>query len=280
MKIFSDDTIIGTEKYLIKFEDIILDVSEIQPRKVLEFLLNYGGIRKAKHIAMESKPEYFSKADILLLLAIGVSHLHIYCTDESKYYDITFSYNFPIILEPKVVEIILDNIDLIVESRLIALGEVEDFLRVDVTDDCKFKAFLAHNNDLIKRNDKMFIISEHYSIASALDKWKLYCYKKFGRKFTTNEIIAYNKIYASSGFLTLTYLLGNEIIAQGVVYLSSDSKTMYYCIFSWDEKFKAKSPGIYAYCKAIQKCHEMGYYFSFCYGLQQYKINLLREFLK
>lgn len=279
MRIYTDDSTIETENNDIKFNNIVLNVSRMQPAKVLKIICDYEKVKKAGHVVIESKQNLFSKADVLVLIAIGLYHLHIFCNDESKNYAVTFSYNFPINLEPKLIVNILENIDLIVKARLIVLGEAEDFIRVDVSKDDMYEAFFKRNKDLIKRNDRNFIISRNYSIESVLNSWKAYCYKKFNRVITTNEIEAYKKIYTLSGFSTLTYLIDGEIVAQGVIFVSDESNTMYYCIFSWDEKYKKKSPGIYAYCKAIQKCHEKGLNFSFCYGLQQYKTKLLTEFL-
>lgn len=162
--------------------------------------------------------------------------------------------------------IYLENINEITESQLINLGEYGDFIRIDVKNKEKFEKFKQRVDYLVRKNDREFEISYSYTLESVLERWQEYCKRKFNNIYSQSTLNLYKEIYSQSGFSTITYLYKNDVVAQGVIFVSEYSKTIYYCIFAWDERFKSKSPGIYAYCKTIYRCFEEGYKFSFCYG--------------
>lgn len=274
-----NNDLIEIENNYIRHRNYIINVNKVEANRIINILLFKFELNNAKKVTINLKPKKYTKAETLVLLAIGINHYHVYCYREKKNYEITFSYNFPIILEPELIDAFLTNIDEIVDAQLIALGENGDFLCVDVSDKEKFSAFKKRVDYIVRRNDKIFDISYEYSLESVLNRWQKYCKRKFDVLYSKAVLETYKKIYSQTGFSTITYLCNNDIVAQGVIFASERSKTTYYCIFAWEESYKSKSPGIYAYCKTIYKCFKEGYKFSFCYGSQTYKYNLIREFL-
>lgn len=270
---------VETENDYIKCKNRIINVNAVNPRMIIKTLLFEFGVNTSKEIMIDVKPIKFTKADTLLLLAIGINHYYVYCKQEKKKYEITFSYNFPIALEVELLDVFLENIDEITSAQLIALGEEGDFIRININNDRNFKQFKNRVDYIVRRNDRIFDVSYNYDLESVLNRWQQYCMRKFNKAYSQEVINAYKRIYNQPGFYTVTYLYEKEVVAQGVIFISDSSNTIYYCIFAWEEKFKSKSPGIYAYCKTIYKCFEKGYMFSFCYGAQKYKYDLLREFL-
>lgn len=279
MTVYSGTIVVETKNNFIYYQGYTIDVEQIQPKDVIEILLVKVGLNNTKELVIDSLPKCFSKAEILLLLAVGIKHHYIFCNNENKRYDITFSYNFPLFLEKEMLGIYLENINEITESQLINLGEYGDFIRIDVKNKEKFEKFKQRVDYLVRKNDREFEISYSYTLESVLERWQEYCKRKFNNIYSQSTLNLYKEIYSQSGFSTITYLYKNDVVAQGVIFVSEYSKTIYYCIFAWDERFKSKSPGIYAYCKTIYRCFEEGYKFSFCYGTQKYKTDLLREFL-
>lgn len=269
---------ISTNNNIININENFINIETKTPQKVFDELLSKYKLNSYKEIIIESIPVRFTKAETLLLIAIGIGNLRVYCNSNAKNYEITFSYNFPIILEKNLVEVLVDNIEKITKAQLIDLGEENDFIRVNLERKEEFKLFKKRVKYLVNKNDKDIEISYNYSLDSVLTRWKEYCINKFNTDFSQNAIDVYKKVYSQSGFSTITYLYKGDIIAQGIIFVSEFSKTIYYCIFAWDETFKKKSPGIYAYCKIIYACYEKGFKFSFCYGMQEYKLKLLREF--
>ncbi|MBR0514963.1 MAG: GNAT family N-acetyltransferase [Clostridia bacterium] len=228
---------------------------------------------------IDQKPATCSRCDAMLLTAVGLFCRYVFCEQDGKKYEITFSYNFPIVFETEFIRSNINNIDLFADANLISLAECGDFLRTEVDDELKYNSFIKRNRRLIKKNDREIKIQYDRPLKEVLLRWQEYCFNKFDTNYNDQVIQAYLKVYSEQGFQTRTFILDGNVIAQGVTFRSFQSNTLYYCIFSWDESYKSKSPGIYAFCKAIQECHRSRIAFSFCYGSQRYKSNLLRDFL-
>lgn len=228
---------------------------------------------------IDKKPAACSIYDAMLLTAVGLLCRYVFCEQDGKKYDITFSYNFPIFFETELIRKNIDNIELFADANLISLAECGDFLRTEVNDELKYNSFIRKNQRVIKKNDKDVEIQYDRPLKEVLLRWQKYCFTKFDTIYNDQVIQAYLKVYSEQGFQTRTFVLDGNIIAQGVTFRSYQSNTLYYCIFSWDDTYKSRSPGIYAFCKAVQECHQGRIAFSFCYGNQRYKTNLLRDFL-
>jgi hypothetical protein len=232
-----------------------------------------------QYFFIERKPQQYSLADSIVLLSMGLLYRSVYCVLDSCSYDITFSYNFPIVYEKHLVPTIIEAFPYIVKAQLVTLGISEEFSIVDVSSAASYQVFIEKNGCLMRRNDKAIYIEIRNNLYEILMNWQKYCAVKFHRQYSMDAIYAYMKIYSLEGFRALTYFLNGEIVSQGVLYHSTYSKTNYYCIFSWNEKFRTRSPGIYAYIKVIEESHQTGYKFSFCYGSQSYKSALLLPFM-
>ena len=228
---------------------------------------------------IDQRPAACSKCDAMLLTAVGLLCRYVFCEQDGKKYEITFSYNFPIVFESELIRRNINNIELFADANLISLAECGDFLRTEVHDELKYNSFLNRNQRLIRKNDREIIIQYDRPLKDVLLSWQQYCFTKFDTIYNDQVIQAYLKVYSEQGFQTRTFVLDRNIIAQGVTFRSDQSNTLYYCIFSWNESYKSRSPGIYAFCKAIQECHRTRTAFSFCYGNQSYKSNLLKDFL-
>ena len=228
---------------------------------------------------IDQKPATCSRCDAMLLTAVGLFCRYVFCEQDGKKYEITFSYNFPIVFESELIRRNINNIELFADANLISLAECGDFLRTEVHDELKYHSFLNRNQRLIRKNDREIIIQYDRPLKDVLLSWQQYCFTKIDTFYNDQVIQAYLKVYSEQGFQTRTFVLDGNIIAQGVTFRSDQSNTLYYCIFSWNESYKSRSPGIYAFCKAIQECHQSRTAFSFCYGNQSYKSNLLKDFL-
>lgn len=271
--------VIACNKEII-INDKIINILGVNLSEYIAEIQSELHIEKDQILTIDRKPEIYSLADTVLLVAIGLLCPYVFSSSEHKKYEITFSCNFPIVCESEFMKGNLIWLYEIAESQLVTLGEYGDFTRVYIENNACYEAFLKRNRYLLNKNDREIEISEAFPLSKVLENWQHYCRKKFGVDYSPQVLQTYLKIYGGSGFATRIYIFHGDVIAQGVTFESSQSRTLYYCIFAWDETYKSKSPGIYAYCKAIQECHNKGYAFSFCYGHQEYKSKILREFLK
>jgi hypothetical protein len=273
------------QKLLIVTTDSVFSINDedfcIYDSRMAEELVNVC-VEKTKAFLCEemyfdTKPPCFSRADTVVFLALGQYIRSLYCETEKLLYDIVFSYNFPLVYERYLVPYILELFDKVVNAQLIALGISSEFLIVNTTNKQEYAVFYERYGSLLRHNSKDVMIS-NTPLLETLLAWRNYCLWNFKQLYSMDAIDVYSKIYALKGFETLTYTIGEKIMAQGVRYKSDSQKTIYYCIFAWDRKFKSKSPGIFAYAKTIELCHEIGYKFSFCYGPQDYKFRLIDSF--
>lgn len=220
-----------------------------------------------------------SENEIILLLGIANNIETLHCVEDNNDYEITFSYHFPLFYESKFIEILLNNFNSIVYGNVVNLATKGEFVRVDVSNINEYKLFYDKHGYWLRHNNKILNMQvNNLKLNETLDNWNLYCKSKFGKEFSRESINAYKKIYSLPGFYVIEHMNKNIVVAQGVVYLSKQTNTLYYCIFWWDNKCKALSPGKYNYSKTIEFCHQNNLSFSFCYGFQKYKFELIKFF--
>lgn len=221
----------------------------------------------------------FSYNDVILMLGIAYNVETLHCVDDNDNYEITFSYHFPLFYEKKFIEILIDNFDLIVHGNVINLATKGEFVRADLSNENEYKSFYDKHGYWIRHNDKILEVkNNNKKLNETIDNWNLYCKKKFNKNFSAESIYAYKRIYSLLGFHVLEQIYQDKTVAQGVIYISEQTKTLYYCIFWWDDRFKSLSLGNYNYAKLIEFCHKNNLAFSFCYGFQKYKFEFIKFF--
>ena len=261
-------------------EDIVVDTIKINQNLNIVDLLK----EKTKHIdvfEIDQIKDHFSRNECMVLLAISFNIKMI--TDKSgNKYEVTFSYHFPVNREKNFLKTLLNNLDYLIKGNLINLATYGEFLVCSVNEDFNYLDFQKKYDYLVKHDDKIISIRIDNAIVSdVLNHWNKYCDEKFNRIFNKETINAYNFFYSTSDFHTICLIdPQNKTIAEGIVYESKETKTLYYCIFWWDQQYKSLSPGIYNYIKTMYYCNRHNLKFSFCYGLQDYKLKLLNPFLK
>lgn len=221
----------------------------------------------------------FSYNEVILMLGIAHNVETLHCVDDNDNYEITFSYHFPLFFEKQFIEILINNFDLILHGNVINLATKGEFVRVDLSNGNEYKSFYDKHGYWIRHNDKILEIkNNNMKLNETIDNWNLYCKKKFNKNFSAESIDVYKRIYSLLGFHVLEQIYQDKTVAQGVIYISEQTKTLYYCIFWWDDRFKSLSPGNYNYAKLIEFCYKNNLAFSFCYGFQKYKFELIKFF--
>ena len=94
---------------------------------------------------IDQKPAACSKYDAVLLTAVGLLCRYVFCEQDGKKYEITFSYNFPIVFETELIRRNIHNVELFADANLISLAECGDFLRTEVNDELKYNSFCRRN---------------------------------------------------------------------------------------------------------------------------------------
>lgn len=220
-----------------------------------------------------------STYDTILLLAISYNIQTLRDIQTQELYEITFSYHFPLYFEKQFIKILLQNLEIIQNADVVNLATKGEFVRINVSSKQDYKEFYQKHGYWIRHNDKIIDINiDNNKLNETLINWNLYCKSKFHKEFSQDAINSYKYIYSLPGFYVIEHNYHNKIIAQGVIYKSEQTNTLYYCIFWWNDYYKSLSPGKYNYEKVIQYCHQSNLTFSFCYGFQRYKFELIKFF--
>lgn len=276
MNIFTDNFNLHIKKNYIIFNDDKLTLTD---KDLFDYFCTSG--KGIEHLNINQIPQSLDRITALILAGLTKGGVKtFYDVQKKEYYELTFSYHFPLYYEPHFLNFIQENIDLLVRGNLINFATKGEFIKVNLSDIQAFSNFEKRYNGLLRRNDKIFeILFDSIDIKSVLRNWNRYCIAKHNKKFSSAALNAYNIIYSLKDFHIVQYLYKNKVVAEGVVFISPETKTLYYCIFHWDEAVFKYSPGIYNYVKTIDFCYKHNYNFSFCYGFQEYKLNIIKDFV-
>lgn len=276
MNIFTDNFNLLIENNNIFFNDAVITLKE---KELLDyFCINSKGI---EYLNIDQIPQVLNKKTALILVGLTKAGVKTFYNMQKKEdCELTFSYHFPLYYEPSFLNFIQKNISALIRNNLINFATKGEFIKVNLSDRRAFSNFEKRYNGLLRRNDKIFeTLFDSVDIKYILKNWNRYCIAKHNKKFSSAALNAYNIIYSLKDFHTVQYLYQKKAIAEGIVFISSETKTLYYCIFHWDKDVCKYSPGIYNYVKTINFCYKHNYDFSFCYGFQDYKFNLIKDFV-
>lgn len=233
--------------------------------------------KKIDKLLLEGEYEPLNKLEQLVLLVLSNYYKNLYSIKYNKYLDITFSYNFPIIKQKWIINRILKINEKALNTNMVTLGDSLDYLEVDVSNKKSYESFYKRFGRLIRKGDNEFEVRRN-DLADTLNNWNNYCEIKHNKRFSEDAIDVYKDIYSTFNFNSIKILYKGEEIVNTIYFKDNMNKVLYFCILSWNENNKNLSPGIYTYAKGIEYCHNNNYKFSFCYGLQEYKKNMLVDF--
>lgn len=267
-------------KINILSEKLFYNFKEVEYKDYNELyntLLKYINRKKISDLYLDGEYDTLNDIGQVVLLVLANKYNKIFSLKYKKYLDITFSFNFNIFNQKWIIERILKIGNKAFASNMISLGDSLDYLETNVSSEVQYKEFYNKYGWIIRKGDsKTNIRTEDLSFV--LKYWNNYCQKKHNKKFSNEALEVYEDIYSTLGFNSIKLIYNDEIIACSVIFTDIKNKIVYFCILGWDEKYKSLSPGIYLYCKGIEFCNKMNYKFSFCYGLQDYKLKLLKFF--
>ncbi len=252
-------------------------IDYIDYRDLYDKMLKYISRKKTDDLNLIGEFESLNNIEQVILLVLSNFYRKVYSVNYKKDLDITFSYNFPINYQKWIINRILDIPDISFNNNMVALGDSVDYIEVDVSNEKSYELFYKKYGRLMRKGDKEFEVRIN-DLKDTLDYWNNYCKDKHNKVFSNDALCVYKDIYSTFNFYSIKLLYKNEIMVETVYFKDVINKTLYFCILGWDSKYKNLSPGIYTYAKGIEYCHNNNYKFSFCYGLQDYKKEMLSFF--
>ena len=215
----------------------------------------YLGIKKNSEIQLEGEYEPLNNVEQVVCLYLSNYHHNVY----SIKYDVirTGTKAF--------------------DTNMIVLADSVDYVVKDVSNNTDYENFYKKYGYCIRRGNKIFDI-RNCNLEYTLEYWNNYCSIKHNKKFTKEAIDYYNYIYRHLGFNSIKLTVQDDTAASLVYFRDEDNRIIYCIIAGWNEKYRKYSPCIFMYSKIIEFCHNNNYKFSFCYGLQDYKGEMLKYF--
>ncbi|WP_203180685.1 hypothetical protein [Streptococcus mitis] len=279
MRFFYQNKKILTTNDTIYLQDVILDVGAFSVEKIFRICEKFVHENHIKIFYIVGKPSIYSLYDYILLLVLAKNKITIYDFISNQPFDITLLYHFSLEIENGFIDFCFKNIEIVFETQSISLCYKEEFLLTDVSDKERFEYFYKHFKSLLIKNRRKYnIIDDKDVVSEILQNWKDYCFNRFSVCFSNTQMRFFHMLYQQKGFKTRSLILDKRIVAQGIVYYSDITNTVYFCIFWWDNQFKKDSIGRYIYLEEISRCHFSKMKYSFCYGLQDYKCNIVKFF--
>lgn len=246
-------------------------------QNLYDILVKYLNRKKKDELKLDGEYEPLNNVEQLVILALSNFYSNLYSLKYDKKLDFSYSYNFPIFKQKWIIKEILEIGDEAFNSHMIVLADTDDYVVKNVSNKEEYNEFYKKYGYYIRRGDKFFK-AKNCNLDYTLNYWNNYCLNKHKKYFNKEAIKVYSEIYSNLGFNSIKITFNNEIAATSVYFRDEKNKIIYYLITGWNEKYKKYSPCIYIYSKAIQYCHNNNYNFSFCYGLQNYKYQLLKYF--
>ncbi len=267
-------------KLEVKDKKVIYNLNEIKYDSYVELydiLLKFLQRKKISNVLLEGEFEPLNDIEQVVLMVLCNFYKSVYSLKYKKDLDISFSYNFPLCSQKWIIEEVLRIGKKAFDSNMIVLADTCDFIKQNINNENKYHNFYKKYGYYIRRGMRLFDI-KNCNLDLAIDYWNDYCAKKHNKRFSHDAVEVYNDIYSNLGFNSIAFKKDNNIVLTGVYYIDEDDKTLYFLITGWNDKYNKYSPGIIYYSFVIDYCYKHNYKVSFCYGLQDYKLKLLKSF--
>lgn len=218
----------------------------------------------------------FSYDDYLFLFTCSRLEVQFIDSGSGEYLDLTLDYMFPLgINDEQKNDFIIENFLSIINYKMLRLVPKSELILYDTKKQLDTPKLINKYGYLLRKNRR--IINLVYSTKFDFLRWKKYCEERFIETIPLEKIEILKKLSEAINTRCITLVIENNIVAQGLVYICNNDSTLYFLDFWWDTSYRKFSLGIYVYLETIMWTKDRNLNFSFCYGNQKYKVDLLRR---
>lgn len=264
----------------VKDEKVYYNLKEVSfdsYKELYDKLYIYIKRKNIDELHLEGDFEPLTNVEQIVILVLSNFYMNVYSDKYNKYLDISYSYNFPIYKQKWIIDKLLKIGKKALDTNMIVFADSIDYIVKDVSNNNEYNNFLKKYGYYINRGDRIFE-TKNCDLSYTLNYWNDYCNTKHNKRFSADAINVYEDIYSNLGFNSIKVIKDNVTVVTTAYFKDDINKIIYFLITGWNEDYKKYSPCIYLYSKGIEYCHNNGYKFSFCYGQQTYKNNLLKYF--
>lgn len=232
---------------------------------------------KVVHLRLNVLDIKHSNFDIEILLALTLLSNSFIWNDEE--YELSFAYVVPISKDMQVRNYILGNLEeCLLSGQIVFLPKSSFYLFKNINKN-DLQRILKRERKTIQKNQDTKI-KEVESWSDFFPFWREYQNKRFGQDISEFYIKFFKKIYISQSYKLYQYEIDNNIIAYNVCYYSDDQRVIYDVLFPWKKDSNVYRIGIYSIIMNMKHAFEIGWGYSLCYGIYQYKNSIMKHIKK
>ena len=213
---------------------------------------------------------------ILLLILTKLNNVLIF---KNEIYDLNLSYALPLNKEKKVLQFVIKNLDLCLQNKQIVFLPNSSLYSYSKVNFDELNSIYISEKRTIKKNKDVHIYETIFS-EKFFEFWKEFDENRFNEIQTIEFRNFFKFLYNVLDFKIYKYVIDQTTIAYNVCYFSEENKIIYDVLFPWVYDKKTFRIGIFAIIKNLEKCSEMQWGYSLCYGKFPYKDKILNKLEK
>lgn len=237
---------------------------------VLEILMKFGFIGIKLTIIDYKK----TKMETMVLLALTKLNNHFVVENEE--YELSFAYAVPLNRDLFLLGYVIDNLEYCLDNNQVVLLTSKSLYLYETINLEAFNKILNREKRTIRRNTHVRIQEVSFT-DSFFDFWKKYDLARFNEKHSDDFMMFFKKVYDLDPFKLFAYYSHEKIVAYNVCYYSETQKVIYDVLFPWIFDNSVCRIGIYSIINNLSIAVKMGWGYSICYGIFDYKTQLLKD---
>lgn len=219
--------------------------------------------------------DYFqTDTNLIFLYVLTLLKCVIYYLEEE--HELSFAYAIPIKSDIILQKFVAENLELCIKNNQIVFLPTKTLYLYKSIQPNGLATIIHDERKTIKKNELISIAQVDFS-DDFYDFWKEFDKVRFNEQQTQNFQDFFRYVYSTLEFKLFKYSVHNQLVAYNVCYYSETQKIIYDVLFPWVKNDNAYRIGIFSMIKNLEKAYEMGWGYSICYGIYNYKNAVLNK---
>ncbi|MEY8330345.1 hypothetical protein AALB81_13630 [Lachnospiraceae bacterium 48-33] len=211
--------------------------------------------------------------ELILLLSMTILHNTFMYMNVS--YELSFAYAVPLCKDTYLLNFTIDNLDECLKNKQIVFLQSDTLYLYKVINADGYERVCKSQRKTINKNSHTVINQVPFS-DTFFNFWKEYDFWRFGENQTIEFQKFFYMVYNSNpAFKLYEYKQDGVIVAYNVCYFSQNQKVIYDVLFPWKNIESTYRVGIYSIIVNLKNAFDMGWGYSICYGVFDYKNKIL-----
>ncbi len=222
------------------------------------------------------KVENYNKTSEENIVLFALTLLECDFVMEVKSYELSFAYAIPLKADKHLRDFVKNNLGLCLSNHQLVFLPSDTLYLYEMIPEGGLKKILHDERKTIKKNSGTQIKKIPFS-NTFFDFWKEYDWLRFGEMQSIDFQNFFKLVYNDEHFQLYEYSVNDNIVAYNVCYFSDTSKIIYDVLFPWKNLEFVHRIGIYSMLINLQHAFDLGWGYSICYGIYEYKNTILNK---